>query len=65
MFSPGFFGVVGGGAGIRARVVGEIKKGRKRERKVAERGRKKGNKKKEWNGKRIGERKKEGRQGES
>ena len=45
--------------------MGEIKKGGKRERKAAESGSKKGNKKKEWNGERIGERKKKGRQGES
>ena len=47
-------------------MVGEIKKGRKKRKKSSRKGKKKkGNKKKEWNGKRIGERKKEGRQGES
>ena len=44
--------------------MGEIKKGRKGRKKSNRKGKKKRNKKKEWNGKRIGERKKEGRQGE-
>ena len=63
VFSPGFFeGIVGGGAGIRAR---RWEKGRKERKKSSRKGKKKGNKKNEWNGKGIGERKKEGRQGES
>ena len=58
VFSLGFFEGLG-------KAVGEMKKGRKERNNSSRKGKKKGNKKKEWNGKRIGERKKEGRQGGS